>query len=318
MKIVSCFSRADEIAPLAEAGADELYCAVADIPSYGFGVLRGGLATAVTRAHRLGKKVSLAVNSMRLTYSRAQMLQFAGRLRQAAEHGVDAFIVASPAVFELFRELKEKVPAPVHLSSVQPCFNSGTARYFIRLGISRLILPSQVAPAEAAGILRECRAAGVETEIFDYRFFGCVYVNGRCNLHDPVFHTFTSGKEGDAMCRCGAGTAGRLEVRPADVAPARAALAPALARRLYTRMTCGGPPRLANAAAFFDFFRGGVDFLKYGTRRDPSGVKVRKVRELRALLDLAEALKASLPAAAARAEFIRRMSAWRGLEGGGR
>ncbi|MBI5745079.1 MAG: U32 family peptidase [Elusimicrobia bacterium] len=316
MKIVSYFSDADEIAPLAAAGAGELYCAVAEVPSFGHGVLRGPLKTAVDKAHRLGLKVNLAANSMRRTYSGPQARALAGSLLKAAEAGVDGFIVASPTLFELFREMKSPPAVPLHLSSVQPCFNSRTARYFIRAGVSRIILPGQLAPAEAAGLLRECLAAGVETEIFDYRFFGCVYVNGRCNLHDPIFHTFTSGTEGASLCRCGAKTAGGLRVKPVAADPRRAAGAAALARRLYARMTCGGPPRLANAAAFFDFYTGGVQYLKYGVRRDPPELRLQKVRELRAILDLAESLAAKLPKAAAKTEFVGRLAGWRGREGG--
>lgn len=314
MKIVSCFSRLSEIAPLAEAGADELYCAAADLPAFGQGALRGSLRAAAGRAHGLGKKLSLAVNSMKLTYSARQMREFYGKLSRAADAGVDAFIVASPSVFTLLEELAKPPPAPIHLSSVQPCFNSRAARYFIRLGITRIVLPNQVSALESKEIFKECRAAGVKTEIFDYRFFGCVYVNGRCSLHDPVFHTFTSGKEGGELCRCGAGPGGTLRVKAETVAPGRAAEASALAGRLYARMTCGGPPRLANAASFFDFFSMGADFLKYGTRRDPAAVKVSKVRELRAMLDLAESLAGSLPRPAARSAFIAHMTSWRGLK----
>lgn len=315
MKIVSCFSRLSEMEPLAAAGADELYCAVADVPSYGFGVLKGGsLRTAAARAHALGKKLSLAVNSMRLTYSARHIKEFARRMEDAAADGVDSFIVASPSFFELFSALGRPLPGPVHLSSVQPCLNSLTARYFIRLGISRLILPSQVAPLECAEIFRECRAAKVETEVFDYRFFGCVYVNGRCNLHDPVFHTFREGEAPVALCRCAPGAA--PAVKPVAIAPGREAEALRLTRRLYARMTCSGPPRLNNAAAFFDFFSMGTNYLKYGTRSDLPEVKVQKVRELRAMLDLAEGLKRSCPGPRARKAFIERMTRWNGLEGG--
>jgi len=315
MKIVSCFSRLSEIEPLAAAGADELYCAVADLPSFGYGVLKGGgLKAAARKAHALGKKLSLAVNSMRITYAAGQMKTFAARLERAAADGVDSFIVASPSVFELFSRLKRPLPGPVHLSSVQPCLNSLTARYFIRLGISRLILPSQVAPLECAEIFKECRAARVETEVFDYRFFGCVYVNGRCNLHDPVFHTFREGAGQPALCRCAAGKG--PSVKPVGIAPGSGPEALRLTRRLYSRMTCSGPPRLNNAAAFFDFFTMGTNYLKYGTRADTPEVKVRKVKELRAMLDLAEGLSRDLPRSGARAAFIDRMTRWRGLEGG--
>jgi hypothetical protein len=56
----------------------------------------------------------------------------------------------------------------------------------------------------------------------------------------------------------------------------------------------------------------GVGWLKYGVRTDPPAAKVRKVRELRAMADLAERLSAEPGAEAGRAEFIRRMTAWKG------
>jgi hypothetical protein len=152
----------------------------------------------------------------------------------------------------------------------------------------------------------------VETEIFDYRFFGCVYVNGRCGLHKPVFYDPEGGgiAEG-SLCRCGP-ACGAPAARPLAADPRRAAEAPALARRVALRMGCGGAPRFYNAASFYDFYRMGVGWLKYGVRSDPPAAKVRKVRELRSIADLAERLTRELGAAAARNEFIRRMTAWRG------
>ena len=76
-------------------------------------------------------------------------------------------------------------------------------------------------------------------------------------------------------------------------------------------MGCGGAPRLYNAASFYDFYRLGVGWLKYGVRLDPPKVKERKVRELRRMADLAETLTAEL-GAGGREEFIRRMTAWKG------
>ncbi len=313
MKIVASFSDTAEIGPLCDAGADELYCAVEGLPAFGYGLLRGGLKAAARLAHARGRKLSLAANSLRLNCSRPQLLRLAARLEKAAADGADSLIISSPSVFSLFETLGRPLPLPVHLSSVQPVFNSRSARWFIRLGVSRIILPSQVAPLEALELLKECRRAGVETEIFDYRVFGCSYVNGRCNLHGPVYHTFRSGREASAICRCGAGTPGRLQVKPADITPGRGAEVPALARRLYSRMTGGGPPRLYNAASFYDFYSLGVDYLKYGIRGDPPGEKVRKVRMLRELLDAADEISAAVKdRAEARRAFIHRLTGWRG------
>lgn len=310
MKIVSSFIERSEIKPLVLAGADELYTAVPNLPSFTSGCLSAGLPAAFREIHSLGKKALVALNSMSVIRSEAGMSKLADAVFRLEEEGADAFIISSPALLSRLRSGR-RLKAGVHLSSVQPCFNTAALRFFLRLGITRLILPSQLAPLEAREMLRLCREEGVETEIFDYRFFGCVYVNGRCNLHLPKFHTFVKGGKGGALCRCGV-SAGELMVKPFGIQAGRAAEAPALARRVARRMGGGGAPRLYNAASFYDFFRLGVGWLKYGVRLDPPSEKVRKVRALKEMSGMAAALSAELGPAASRAEFIRRMTAWRG------
>jgi hypothetical protein len=310
MKIVSCFSQLEEIKPLAEAGADELYCAIPGLPSFGNSPClegRGALKMAVQAAHDRGLKLSLAVNGLTALFTRKGEAKLLGRLAAADSAGVDAFIVAAPAVFALLSALKPR--AKVHLSSVQPCFNSLAAEFFISLGVSRIILPNQLAPFEAASIIRLCRGRGVETEIFDYRFFGCAYINGRCHLHGPQYYTAKQLIPKGSMCRLDAD----LPVpRAINVAPAWKPGLGAITERLRSRFGCGGAPRLATSASFFDFFSGGVDYLKYGTRQDPAGAKVEKIRELRVMAGLAEKLCGTLPRAKARERFIRTMGNWRG------
>lgn len=315
MRIVSCYTDISEIEPLIEAGADELYTSVQGLPSFAEHFLSGGTAVlkqAFRLIHSRGGKALVAMNAMRVDRSEAGMRRLALAAERLENEEADAFIVANPALFDLLRNGPRPVKTPLHLSSVQPCFNSGTLKFFLRFGINRLILPSQLAPLEAAELLRLCRREGIETEIFDYRFFGCVYVNGRCGLHKPVFAGPAGGDvpEG-SFCRCGPGP-GALSASPFDILSKRAGEAPALARRVALRMGRGGAPRFYNAASFYDFFRLGVGWLKYGVRTDPPAEKVRKVRALRAMADLAERLTRELGAAEARTEFIRRMTAWKG------
>jgi collagenase-like PrtC family protease len=313
MKIVSCFSKLSEIKPLIEAGADELYCAIKPLDSFGRGVLPAGrLQAAADRIHALGGKLAVAANSMALLRDERGLRRFSNALLKADEAGVDAFIISNPSIFELIKNLKRPLRAKTHLSSVQPCFNSLAARVFIRRGISRLILPNQLSPKESAGIFAECRRAGVETEIFDYRFFGCTYVNGRCNLHNPVYHSFAGDLRGAAPCN--RGIAAGCGMKTLNILPERSAEIPAIWTRFSARLARGGSPRIGNAAAFFDFFSMGADYLKYGTRRDDSRVKIRKAAELRRMLDLARALTRELGRNAARNEFVRRMTSWNGLE----
>lgn len=306
MKITSCFIKLAEIEPLIKAGADELYCAVDPLPSFCEGSLPDikTLKAAVKRTHALGKTLAVAVNSVSHVYPASRPGRLPELLREIDDCGADAFIAANPFLPPLSGGLKSMLKAKVHLSSVQPCFNSGAADFFIRRGVSRIILSTQLSPFEARGIIGKCRKAGVETEIFDYRFCGCTYINGRCDLHLPVFHTLCRNAGHAAPCR--AGTPSAVKAAEGHAAPgAIAALRELLAARLVR------PPLILNAAAFFDFFAVGVGFLKYGARLDPLELKVSKVTEMRAMIGLAGDLCGKLGKNEAREIFLERMAAWR-------
>jgi len=313
MKIVSCFVDPAEIRALAKAGADELYCGVAQLPSFGPQESlpdMKALGDAVRSAHAEGLKISLAVNSVTLNFdprSEASMVELLG---EADGLGVDYFIVATPAMFTLFSRLK-RLRAGLHLSSLQPCFNSLTADFFIRLGIKRIILPNQLSPYEAKKLFALCRRKKIETEMFDYRFFGCSYLNGRCHMHRPEYYSATRKYKGGSMCHPDMGACGMPAPGVINLSPAWKPRLGGIIKRFSERFGCGTTPRIANAASFFDFFAGGLGYLKYGIRQDPSAQKFKKVREMRLMLDLAEELRACLPPAEARRRFIEKMSGWR-------
>ena len=325
MKLISCFSDLREIDPLIDAGADELYCAVEGIPHFGPGCLPSlrHLEKAVRRVHARRRRISLAANAINhIILDVRDCRRLLRNLLAADRIGVDALIIASPTLLHMLQEFGRPLRAERHLSSVQPVFNRKTLEFFLPFGLSRLILPNQLSPLEADGLLELCRDSSISTELFDYRFFGCVYVNGRCDLHNPNFHTFRSDEDGGALCRIGPGARSLDALRPFNVLPARSNEVPALGRRLALRMGCGGPARLATAATFFDFLLRGVDYLKYGTRPDPARTKVWKVREARRMIARAETLlkahgaagplrrPGSPPAQAAREEFVEHMSGW--------
>jgi len=314
MKIVSCFSNLKELEPLAAAGADEFYAAVAELPAFSEGSLPAAdLEPAIKRIRALGKKMAVAVNAIHATATNKRLGEIEKRIRALDKLGVNAFIISNPYLLNLFSGRGKRLRAELHLSSVQPVFNSLSAAFFSRFGVSRIILPNQLSPHEARKILAFCRARDIETEIFDYRFFGCAYVNGRCQLHRPGHYTLRSAIAEGSICRINAKPGGLVKPRTLDL-PGRAKELPGLMKRLENRFTCGGAPRLSDAAAFFDFFTSGVQYLKYGTRHDRPEVKAGKVRELRALLDLAEKLSSSGPKAEARRTFIKELSRW---DGGG-
>lgn len=319
MKIVSCFSRISEIRPLARAGADELYCAVDSLPYYfGEPSSRGrpsalpdldSLRAAVSEAHSLGRRIAVALNHETPEFLPSREKALVRALKRADRYGVDAFIVSSPAIFELLG--RAGVRAERHLSSVQPCFNSLAAEFFIRLGASRIILPNQLAPAEAGKLLALCRTRGVAVEVFDYRFFGCTYINGRCRMHSMDDLPQRPGTRGDSMCRMAPRPGDLSWINPVWTAPGRRRRIESSARRLAAGLT-GSAPALADAGTFFDYFSAGVQYLKYGTRSDGPEVKAAKVRRLRAMLDLAEWISGKLPPEKARRLFIEKISRWNG------
>lgn len=316
MKIVSCFSSPDELKPLAAAGADEVYCAVPELPSFGEPAAIGGLralGAAVRQCRTLGLKLSLAVNSQEeadFTLAGARRLQRA--VRRADEMGVASFIVANPGLLRLLGEVRP-LRAALHLSSVQPCFNSLTAGLFIRQGVSRIIFPNQLSPHEARGILELCRKRRVETEIFDYRFFGCAYVNGRCRFHRPDYYSLRDeAVVNGSMCRLNVSAGGIAAPAAIGLDPGWKPRLGPIVRRLTSRFGCGGSPRMANFSTFFDFYLAGVGFLKYGTRLDPSRVKAGKVADMRAMLALAGELAAAHAPAEAKRRFMRVMENWDG------
>jgi len=312
MKIVSCFTDLRELEPLARAGADEFYTAVGDLPAFSFGTLPvPDILPAIKTVHALGGKIAIALNALNAPANNKRLREIELRVRELDKLGADAFIVANPYLLGLFSGRGKRLRAELHLSSVQPVFNSLSAVFFARFGLSRIILPNQLSPYEARKTLAFCRARGIETEIFDYRFFGCAYVNGRCKLHQPGHYTLKSVIPEGSLCRINAKAGGLVKLRTLD-RPGRAGELPALVKRLEHRFTCGGSPRLSNAAAFFDFFSSGVQYLKYGTRHDSPEVKIKKVGELRGLIGLAEKLSAAMPKAEARRAFILELTRWNG------
>ncbi|KAF0127690.1 MAG: Peptidase U32 [Elusimicrobia bacterium] len=311
MRLLSCITDRREIPVFRKLGVDEVYFAVGDVPNYANTGALGAAADApgtIRAAHAHGLKVFLAANGREDRMRDPDREVLVKKIRAIAAAGLDGLIVSNPGLFRLFAG--EKIGVPLHLSSVQPCFNSGTARFFVeRFGISRIILPNQLAAAEAAGILRYCRSAGVETEIFCYKFFGCPYINGACYLHEPEYYTLSGPQREDGMCRMGSG--GSLaKVSPYRVFERDAGTIARTAARLSLRFSRGGAPRLLNASSFFDYCLAGVDCVKYGTRTDGTEAKIRNLRAIREMLRAVSDLAGRFPPEEARRRFVERAGSY--------
>ena len=172
MKILSPIDKPEEAAPLAEAGAEELYggyvsrrwakkfsllgspnhryfpnAQVAALPE---------LKKIIRSAHAGGASFFLAMNAP--YYSQAQYALLLEDAEDAVSAGADAIIAAD---LGLVRRLKDKFPKlEIHLSTLGAVFNSMTPRFFGRLGVSRLVLPRELTLSEGAEVIHnnpDCR-----------------------------------------------------------------------------------------------------------------------------------------------------------------
>ncbi|MBI5477731.1 MAG: U32 family peptidase [Deltaproteobacteria bacterium] len=194
MKIVTGLATAQEVEPLIEAGADELFCGVVPEafvdglgrsrlnrryePGANFADL-AELAGVVKRA--AAKNVPVAVTLNEHAYAPAlipTLVELAGTLVAA---GARALIVTDLALILAIR--RAGIAVDLHLSSVATCYNSEAAAFFADIGIQRVILPRYLSTRQIA---RLC-AAGVPV---DYEVFvindGCGFEEGLClNVHRP-------------------------------------------------------------------------------------------------------------------------------------
>ena len=195
MKLTAPISRIEEIAPLAAAGAHELYCGV--IPSdwvarfktgavnrrY-FGNLRSleELRDAVDIAHRSGARLFMVLNAQH--YGGAYQDALVDLANTFREFGGDAVIVADIA---LIVELRERLPElAVHVSSVAGCRNSAGVRFYRDMGVERVIIPRDITLDEIDAIAHAVN--NVELEVFGLND-GCVFEESACHsIHLPAQH----------------------------------------------------------------------------------------------------------------------------------
>jgi len=185
MKILAPLKSVTEVKPLLAAGADEFYCGLAP-PGWNerFG------RTWVNRRHTQSAGVDgeealreivaaagtapvfVTLNAPHYPAGAVDMLTDFGQ-RLTEELGVAALIVAD---MDLLLQLAEAGhAAKLHLSSLAVSSNAGSARFFRKLGLARIILPRHLTLAE----IRQCAVEGIDFEAFLMND-GCVFEEGLC------------------------------------------------------------------------------------------------------------------------------------------
>ena len=228
LRILCPFNTADEVAKLATAGADELYCGVlsqewaerftsvassnkredasANLKDF------GELGRAADVAHSAGARVNVTFNAL---YTQEQYPLLLDEMRLAVEAGADALIVADIGLLLFARE--SGLDVSLHMSTIGAAFNSEAIRFYGDLGASRVILPRQLSIDEIAELA--AGAGDMELEVFA-KNEACRNVDGFCTfLHVSKALNEQLGRSLHAAVgrgsAAGARSAGRGQLEPA-------------------------------------------------------------------------------------------------------
>lgn len=179
MKTVVGVKTYAEAETMLRLGADELYGGLAAVPNHRFPSqsfqTMDELKSAVKLARRLGRRFSLLVNQPSFGARARRTLNVAQELDA---DGLGGCIVRELPMLEELRALKLK--ARLTVSSLALCFNLPAMKRCRELGASRVVLPFQLTPGEAAPLIKN--PYGLETEVFFHADFCCANVDPACRL----------------------------------------------------------------------------------------------------------------------------------------
>ena len=154
------------------------------------------LAAAVQLAHARGVKVYLTCNTLP---HNADLPQFLPYLREMAETGIDAVIVADLGLLALIR--KTLPDLEIHMSTQMGIVNYETANALYDLGVKRVVLARELSLEEIAEI-RAKTPADLELEAFVHGAM-CVSFSGRCLISEYLTGRDANHGECAQPCRWG-------------------------------------------------------------------------------------------------------------------
>ena len=302
LDIVTPISNAEEVGPLAEAGATEFYCGVSPAEwtarhgslawvnrrGHGMANLQSldALKQLIERAHGQEIPVKAAMNAP--CYAGSQLHDAVRLCREIEDAGIDGLIVSDVA---LLLELKEAgLRSPITLSSVASIHSVEACRFFMDLGVSKIVLPRHVSLEE----IRVLRTALPELrlEVFVLND-GCVYEEGHCaTTHalgafcsTPWDYTFAS-RDGQPL------SSEKQKLLEANIQDYR--------EWVWYTNDCGctySPRGLPNGpcglCALWDLARMGVHGFKIVGREAHPFRKLRSVQLVKAIVDLIQSGEAS-------------------------
>lgn len=299
MKILSCITDPVEIPYVIRAGACEVYFAVSWLANYAnSGALKDfeQLKKAINICKRYSIKFHLAVNDFRVPQEEDEYKI----LERTLGYGINSVIVADVG---LGRYIANNFPhVEIHISSLLSVMNIKTLEFLSKnlKGFKRLIIPNHLSAYDAKPLMEWCKDKDIITEVFFFRHFGCTYLNGYCYLHGDRYLEGDFSREG-SICRFGCGG---FKARITSLGtPNKKVIS-----RIDERLNYGKIPRILNASSFFDYYVYGVDFVKYGTRTDPTKVKLEKISFIKNILIKLEQLISRYGLDEAKKMFIEMVS----------
>ncbi len=135
------------------------------------------LAEAVKYCHVRGVAVHLTLNTL---VSDREMQEVTALIRQAANAGVDAFIVQDLAVVELCRAIAPHVA--VHGSTQMTIHSLPGVLFCAAMGMSRVVLSRELTREEIRHI---CQNSPIEIEVFGHGAL-CMCYSGQCYLSSAI------------------------------------------------------------------------------------------------------------------------------------
>lgn len=282
MKILSPLDKSEEVESLVKAGADEFYCGIIteewnkkftpiasmnrrEWLSNNFKNFED-LEKAVEIAHSHKKPVFLAVNAQFYTEKQYDLLL--KNIRKAIDIGIDAFIVADPALILTLKKLGIK--KDIHMSTGAVTLNSETAKFYSELGATRIILPRHLAINEINDIVKNTPQIQFEVFIFNE---GCFNLDGFCTFH----HGFGSKEWKERVLACSIPYNVKILTK---TTPAKERTIKHRIKNLTRNLliNCG-------ACALYDFNKINIHSVKIIGRGNPTKKKIKDITFFRELLN---------------------------------
>lgn len=127
----------------------------------------------VKYAHEKNAKVYVTVN---IVFHNEDVKELESYLRKLSLIGIDAIIFSDPLVIDVVKN--NNLNLELHLSTQASILNKDAAKYYIKQGVSRIVLARECSKEDIKNIIDE---TGIEIECFIHGAM-CTNISGRCVL----------------------------------------------------------------------------------------------------------------------------------------